>query len=602
MVKWNEQRHLLEHEPYGKFKLVDVNEPDLMRDIFPYTEVPRVDFDNKVVIPQTAGEMFITDTTFRDGQQARPPYTPQQIAKLYDFMHKLGGPNGVIRQTEFFLYSDKDRKAVELCQEFDYRYPEITAWIRANPKDLKLVTRMNIHETGMLCSVSDYHIFLKMKLNRRQAMEQFLAMAKKTISEGIIPRCHFEDVTRADVYGFCIPLAIELMKISREAKMPVKIRLCDTMGYGVPYTGAALPRNVQKLVRAFIDDAGVPGEWLEWHGHNDFHKVLVNAATAWLYGCAGANGTFLGFGERTGNSPVEGLIIEYISLRGHTNGVDPTVITDIRNFMEQELGAKIPENYPFVGRHFNVTRAGIHADGLLKNDEIYNIFDTERILKRPLSVMITDKSGLAGIAHWINSTLALTGDKRLDKKHPAVAKIHHWILSQYEDGRITTISDEEMEAQAAKYLPELFVSEFDRLKIKVLRVASALVESLIGRPEFMAMSEAKMEKTLRRSVDDNPYIQFAYVVDLEGRKVTHNITQVADRKRFETLEKHVNFSDRDWFIRPLKDGKVYTTDFYTSKITGRLCITASSPVWSKKGEIVGVVGLDFRFEDLAKME
>ena len=56
--------------------------------------------------------MFITDTTFRDGQQARPPYTVQQIVDLYTLMSSLGGPNGVIRQSEFFLYSAKDREAV----------------------------------------------------------------------------------------------------------------------------------------------------------------------------------------------------------------------------------------------------------------------------------------------------------------------------------------------------------------------------------------------------------------------------------------------------------------------------------------------------------
>ena len=58
---------------------------------------------------------------------------------------------------------------------------------------------------------------------------------------------------------------------------------------------------------------------------------------------------------------------------------------------------------PFVGSAFNVTRAGIHADGLLKNEEIYNIFDTGKFLNRPPLVSVSNTSGLAGIAHWINS-------------------------------------------------------------------------------------------------------------------------------------------------------------------------------------------------------
>ena len=76
---------------------------------------------------------------------------------------------------------------------------------------------------------------------------------------------------------------------AEESGIGIKIRLCDTMGYGITYPGAALPRSVDKLVRTMIDDADCPGKLMEWHGHNDFYKVLINASTAWLNGCSGAN-------------------------------------------------------------------------------------------------------------------------------------------------------------------------------------------------------------------------------------------------------------------------------------------------------------------------
>ena len=124
----------------------------------------------------------------------------------------------------------------------------------------------------------------------------------------------------------------------------MKVRLCDTLGLGVPYPGAVLPRSVPKLVRALVDDAGIPPQDLEWHGHNDFHKVLINSTTAWLYGCSGVNGSLLGFGERTGNAPIEGLIIEYMGLMGDPNGVDASVITQIRNYYESAIGEHIAKN------------------------------------------------------------------------------------------------------------------------------------------------------------------------------------------------------------------------------------------------------------------
>ncbi|MEW6326240.1 MAG: cache domain-containing protein [Thermodesulfobacteriota bacterium] len=604
MAKWNRSRRVLEHEhtKFWRHELKDVSEPNLQREVFPYDEVCRIDFDHKLIAIDPAEEIFITDTTFRDGQQARPPYTVEQICDIFDLLHRLSGPNGVVRQSEFFLYSNKDKEAVRRCLEKGYRYPEITGWIRAKAEDLKLVKEMGLKETGILTSVSDYHVFFKLKKKRSQVMQDYLRIVQAALDHGIVPRCHFEDITRADIYGFCVPFAIELMKLREQSGIDVKIRLCDTMGYGVTYPGAALPRSVPKLVRAMIDDAGVPGHLLEWHGHNDFHKVFINATTAWLYGCAGANGTLLGFGERTGNAPIEGLVIEYIGLLGRTNGVDTTVITDIAEYFERELGYHIPANYPFIGSDFNATRAGVHADGLIKNEEIYNIFNTQKILNRPITIIIGDKSGVAGIAHWINNRLDLTGESQVDKRHPGIAHIYKWVMEQYEAGRVTAISNEEMEMQARKHLPELFISEFDKLKKKAYDLAAHLIEEIVEREEIKTMKAKVQEPVLQKFLDANPFIQFIYVTNTEGRKITKNITHVKDRARYETFKLDRDFSDRPWFINPLKDGKVHVTDFYTSKITGALCITVSAPIRNDKEEIVGILGADIRFEDLAKME
>ena len=435
--------------------LINRTEPDLMREQFPYTAPPRITFDGVQVPLNPAAELFITDTTLRDGQQARTPYTVEQIVDIFDLLHRLSGPRGLIRQSEFFLYSEKDREAVERCQERGYEFPEITSWIRATRKDFELVKDMGIKETGILTSCSDYHIYTKLGLDRQRAMMQYIDVVAASLEAGIRPRCHFEDATRADVYGFVIPFAQALMSMSEESGIPIKIRVCDTMGYGVTYPGATLPRSVPKLIHALTNDAGVPGERLEWHGHNDFHKGFINATTAWLYGCSGINGTLLGFGERTGNTPIEALIIEYMSLTGDTS-VDTTVITEIADYFQNELGYEIPPMTPLVGRHFNVTSAGVHADGVIKNEEIYNIFDTTTLLGRPLGVNVTDKAGTAGVAFWLNRVLDLRGDERIDKRHKGVVAMTGWVQDQYKDGRTTSLSEEEMLAAARRFLPEFF--------------------------------------------------------------------------------------------------------------------------------------------------
>jgi isopropylmalate/homocitrate/citramalate synthase len=527
----------------------------------------------------------------------------EQIVQLYKFMSRLGGPKGVIRQTEFFLYSETDRKGVEKCRELGYKFPEITSWIRAVKEDFKLVKSMGIAETGILTSVSDYHIYMKLKKTRKQVLKDYLDVVSAALAEGVKPRCHFEDVTRADIYGFVVPFARQLMKLGEEAGIPVKMRLCDTMGFGVPYAGAALPRSVAQLVRALRVHAGVPSEQLEWHGHNDFHKVLVNGATAWLHGCSAVNGTLLGFGERTGNPPIEGLVIEYMELKGTDDGMDPSVITEIRNYYERELGHYIAPSTPFIGSDFNTTRAGIHIDGISKDEEIYNIFDTKKILNRPMCVAVTDKSGMAGVAHWINTHFALSEDKKVDKRHPGVQKIYKSIMREYEAGRNTTMGNDEMQRKARKYMPQLFVSEYDILKKRVLEHGRTILERISEDPEVRSMDPDRVTRSLDAAVEELPFIQFVYVTDLSGVKITRNVTQVEDRSKYaEYDEKGMSFSDREWFKKPLEDGKVAASDLFTSKVTGRLTITVSAPVFNMNDEIVGIIGMDVRFEEIARQE
>ena len=445
IVEYNKRNHLLEEHNY-KPSLQDVENPNLHRQVFTYGKIPKTAFNMRHVPLECPKDLYISDTTFRDGQQAMQPFDVKDIVELYKKLHRLGGKNGMIRQSEFFLYSDKDKEAVKKCLDLGYEFPEVTSWIRANEKDFELVKEFGIRETGILVSCSDYHIFKKMNMTRKQAMDKYLGIVKMALDKGIVPRCHFEDITRADYFGFVVPFAIEVMKLSRESGIPIKIRACDTMGYGVTYPGTSLPRSVQGIIYGFRYYAEVPSEQLEWHGHNDFYKAVTNSATAWLYGCSTVNATLLGIGERTGNTPLEAMAIEYTSLRGTSNGMNLEVISEIADYFEDEMGYRIPPQTPFVGKNFNVTKAGIHADGMLKDQEIYNIFDTQKILGRAPRVVVDAFSGLAGIAYWIDTFYELPTEAKVDKKDELVAKIKELVDKQYADGRTTAISDGELDA------------------------------------------------------------------------------------------------------------------------------------------------------------
>ena len=457
-------------EKHNAHPLVDRTEPNLLEETFDYGLPPRIRFDGPVIeyidgqpvefdpAALRTRPIVITDTTFRDGQQARPPYTVDQMVHIYDLLGKLGGPQGVIRQTEFFLYTKNDRATLDGCRELGHAFPECTGWIRAHNKgDFRLVREAKLKETGMLTSCSDYHIFEKLNFKSRQeCMDSYCAVVDAALEAGVRPRCHLEDVTRADVEGFVLPFVERLMRLSEQVpeELSVKIRMCDTMGFGLSFPGAELPRSIPKLVYKLNREVGVPGERLEWHGHNDFHKVHSNGVTAWLYGCDALNTTLFGFGERTGNPPLEGALIEYISIKGDLCGIRTEAITELADYM-RSIGLPIPDNYPLVGKAFNTTRAGIHAGGLRHDERIYNIFDTGKLLGRPPRVALTDKSGADGVALWVNEFFGLKGGKRISmiKCH----KLARWVHDQYEQhGRMTAISDQELEQKVEELMPEYF--------------------------------------------------------------------------------------------------------------------------------------------------
>lgn len=444
MLELSRKSNLLEESDF-KYPLQDVEKPNLYRQIYNYDEIPKVGFNHRRVPMNMPEDIWITDTSFRDGQQSMEPYTVEQIVDLYKLMAKLGGPYGIIRQSEFFIYTERDRKAVEKCMELGYKFPEITTWIRANKKDFKMVKELGIKETGILVSCSDYHIFNKMHMTRRQVVDYYMETISDAFEAGVVPRCHLEDITRADFYGFVVPFVNEIMNLSKEAGIPVKIRACDTMGYGVPYTEAALPRSVAGIMYGLQHYSGVPSEMLEWHGHNDFYKAVANASTAWLYGASAVNCSLLGIGERTGNVPLEAMVFEYASLRGSLDGMDPTAVTEIARYFRDEMGYEIPPMTPFVGENFNVTKAGIHADGLMKDEEIYNIFNTRKILNRAPGVAISNTSGLAGIAYWINEHYGLAGSDMVTKDSDIVKRLKEWVDEMYSDGRTTCLSNRELE-------------------------------------------------------------------------------------------------------------------------------------------------------------
>ncbi|MDP2744144.1 MAG: 2-isopropylmalate synthase [Dehalococcoidia bacterium] len=356
--------------------------------------------------PQTHPKL-ITDTTLRDGaQDPRFALFPNK-AKLryYDLLHQLDNGTGRIAAIEVFIYQRRDVWVLEKLLERGYDYPQVTTWVRATPKDVKLLKEVSggrVKETGLLASSSDHHIFDKLGFrSKEEAADKYLAPILTACEEGIRPRVHLEDVTRADIEGWVIPF---MQRTSEETKGLAYFRLCDTMGLGMPDPSAALPFGLPRLVSTL---AAAVGAELEFHGHNDFGMVTANCMAAFLYGCKRVNTAFGGLGERTGNAPLEQVLANYIRIFGDP-GFRLETLAEIAELIDKDV-APLPEKQPIVGRSIFTTQAGLHQTGLHRQTEaegglIYLPFDPTIVGRNSAELnLIGALSGMDGLVAILNS-------------------------------------------------------------------------------------------------------------------------------------------------------------------------------------------------------
>ncbi len=435
-------------------EITSTETPDYFLDSFPRDDFPRYVWTER---PQSLPmQAWTTETTHRDGQQGGLPLTTEQSLNIYDILCAFTGDSGAIRQAEFFVYRPGDRAALEgALERYHAGAPiEPTTWIRATAKDVELIKALGVRETGMLASASDYHTFHKFKPGgRNQAMQVYLEAVKITLEAGIRPRLHLEDATRAPM-EFMQPFieAVQEMAAPYGESLRPKFRVCDTMGLGLPYDDVELPRSIPRIFR-MLKAMGLQPEDLEFHPHNDTGLVVANCLSALREGCAVINGTSLGKGERTGNAPLEMILLHLIGmgyfapLEQRRNQPDFTALNDLTD-LYAAMGEPLPPKYPLYGRDAHRTRAGVHADGLNKFWWMYAPFNVPELLGRPLEVSLTKDSGLAGLIFLIRQHLGVD----LPKDDPNLLAIHEWLTAEFDGGRQTSVEWEELAPIVAQHL------------------------------------------------------------------------------------------------------------------------------------------------------
>jgi isopropylmalate/homocitrate/citramalate synthase len=404
------------------------------------------DYDDLPKIKLPLGqEVFISDSTIRDGSQMPGVVmSKSQKLEIYEYLHKIG-----IEKLEAFLFNKRDKEAAKAMLNKGYEFPEVTGWARANPADIDIILEMDgIKETGILMSVSDSHIIDKMGLpNREAAEEKYLDALQYAVDHGLRTRAHIEDMTRADNYNFVFPLCKKLIEIDPDCT----IRLCDTLGMGVPFDGVDEPYGIPQMVRYLKDEVGVKN--IETHVHDDFGLGMANSLAGYWYGANWSSLTFLGIGERAGNTEMEKIVLFLIQRVEGFEKYNLEAATEFGKFMESELGIRVPRNKAVVGKNIFAHESGIHTAGVIKNPFTYEAYLPE-IVGGKRQLLIGDSSGMEVLRHKVEETLneLMKVRTKVLKKDPRLKAIQSDIQRLYDkELRVSCISDEEIKGYVEKY-------------------------------------------------------------------------------------------------------------------------------------------------------
>jgi isopropylmalate/homocitrate/citramalate synthase len=305
-------------------------------------------------------EVFISDSTIRDGSQMPGVVMKRRHKlKIYEFLHEIG-----IEKLETFVFQKRDRDAIKAMQDIGY---------------------------------DDSHIFDKMQLNsREEASERYLDALQYAVDHGLRTRAHLEDVTRADMQGFVYPLVKDIVAIDPDCT----VRLCDTLGFAVPFADACEPYSI-----------------------------------------------------RSGNTELEKILLFLVRRVGGFEKYDLSCMVRFAEYMEQHIGIRIPRNKAIVGRNVFVHESGIHTAGVIKNPFTYEPYPPE-IIGAERQLLIGDSSGREVVRHKVEEALheLMQVKVSIEKNDPRIVEIQKDIQQLYdEEERVSCISDEELTRYVEKY-------------------------------------------------------------------------------------------------------------------------------------------------------
>ncbi|WP_019176519.1 homocitrate synthase [Methanomassiliicoccus luminyensis] len=317
--------------------------------------------DKGNVLAKLAGsKLNICDTTLRDGEQAAgivfANLEKVRIAKLLD---EIG-----VQQLEVGIpaMGGDEKTAIKRIAHLGLN-ASILGWNRANKEDIAHSIDCDVDSVAISMSASDIHIEHKLMKDRQWVLDKIVESVEYAKAHGMYISVNGEDMSRADP-----EFMVQFCQTAKEAGAD-RVRYCDTLGIMTPSGTYAAIKNI-------VDKVGIP---VEMHTHNDFGMATANAISGVQAGATFLSTTVMGIGERTGNSPLEEVVMAAKHLLSIDTGIETKRFREVTEYVARASGREIPAWKPIVGSNCFAHEAGIHTDGVMKFLSNYEPYSPEEV-------------------------------------------------------------------------------------------------------------------------------------------------------------------------------------------------------------------------------
>lgn len=322
-------------------------------------------------------EVFIVDTTLRDGEQtAGVVFANEEKVAIASMLSELG-----VDQLEVGIptMGGDEKEAIKQIVKRNQK-SSIMAWNRAVIKDIEESIDCGVDAVAISISVSDIHIQHKLKTSRGWVLENMVKSVEFAKKNGLYVSVNGEDASRADR-----EFLIQFIEVAKQVGAD-RFRYCDTVGIMEPFK---INENIKYLNAKTNFD-------IEMHTHNDFGMATANAIAGIMGGASHVGVTVNGLGERAGNAALEEVLMALMFVYNYGGNISTTMFREVSEYVSRASGRILPAWKAIVGDNMFAHESGIHADGAIKNPKNYEAFDPV-IVGLERQIVIGKHSGKAGI-------------------------------------------------------------------------------------------------------------------------------------------------------------------------------------------------------------